>query len=77
MTGPLLDVQHLSVHFHSGGVFARGRPLRAVDDVSFSIGPHEVVGLVGESGSGRRRSATRCCAWSSPLPVGYCLWVRT
>jgi oligopeptide transport system ATP-binding protein len=53
MTEPLLDVQHLSVHFHLGGLLGRKRLVRAVDDVSFSIGPREVVGLVGESGSGK------------------------
>ena len=53
MTDPLLDVQHLSVHFHRPGLLSRARPVRAVDDVSLSIAAHEVVGLVGESGSGK------------------------
>ncbi len=53
MTAPLLDVQHLSVRFRHPGLLSRTRPVRAVDDVSFSIAPHEVVGLVGESGSGK------------------------
>jgi len=53
MTGLLLDIQHLSVHFHRSGLLSRTHPVRAVDDVSFSIAPHEVVGLVGESGSGK------------------------
>jgi oligopeptide/dipeptide ABC transporter ATP-binding protein len=46
----LLDVRGLAVTFPSG----HGRPpLRAVDDVSFTIATRETVGLVGESGSGK------------------------
>jgi len=44
----LLSVSHLSVDFH----FA-GKRLRAVEDVSFSIEPGEVLGLAGESGAGK------------------------
>lgn len=40
----MLDVAHLSVSF--GGV-------RAVDDVSFSVGGRELVGVVGPNGSGK------------------------
>jgi peptide/nickel transport system ATP-binding protein len=46
---PLLDVRNLAVTFQIRG----GRPVRAVDDVSFQIRPGEHVGLVGESGSGK------------------------
>lgn len=28
-------------------------PLKAVDDVSFSIGPGEIVGLLGHNGAGK------------------------
>ncbi len=44
----LLDIRNLSVHFkmNSGLV-------RAVDDVSFSVGRGETVALVGESGCGK------------------------
>lgn len=45
---PLLDIHGLKVEY----LTPRG-PLRAVDDVSFAIKPGEVVGLAGESGSGK------------------------
>lgn len=48
MNANILDVKNLTVSFRT----ERG-PLKAVQDVSFSIGPEEVVGLVGESGSGK------------------------
>ena len=51
----LLEVQNLKVHFPvKRGVFSRVRAhVKAVDDVSFSIGPGETLGLVGESGCGK------------------------
>lgn len=44
----LLEVAGLTVEFP-----ARGGTVRAVDDVSFAIGRGEIVGLVGESASGK------------------------
>jgi peptide/nickel transport system ATP-binding protein/oligopeptide transport system ATP-binding protein len=44
----LLDVRGLSTEFRT-----EAGPLRAVDDVSFAIGPGEVYAIVGESGCGK------------------------
>jgi peptide/nickel transport system ATP-binding protein/oligopeptide transport system ATP-binding protein len=48
----ILDIQNLSVAFDTDD-----GPLTAVDNVSFSIGRGEVLGLVGESGCGKSVTA--------------------
>jgi len=45
---PLLEVRNLRIEFPT-----RRGTLLAVDDVSFSIAPGEVLGVVGESGAGK------------------------
>jgi peptide/nickel transport system ATP-binding protein len=55
---PLLQVDRLTKHFPvRGGLFAKGRTVRAVDDVSFAIAKGETVGIVGESGCGKSTTA--------------------
>jgi oligopeptide/dipeptide ABC transporter ATP-binding protein len=55
MIEPLLRVSHLSKHFESsGGLLGRkGALVRAVEDVSLTVGTGETLGLVGESGCGK------------------------
>ncbi len=47
-TQPLLEVRNLRVEFPT-----RRGTLLAIDDVSFSIQPGEILGVVGESGAGK------------------------
>jgi oligopeptide/dipeptide ABC transporter ATP-binding protein len=51
MAEPLLQVERLSRRFAVAG--RRGAWLHAVDDVNFSIGAGQSLGLVGESGCGK------------------------
>jgi oligopeptide transport system ATP-binding protein len=52
MSGPLLDVRNLSVRLPS-----RRGDLAAVESVDFTVGESEIVGIAGESGSGKTLSA--------------------
>lgn len=52
---PILSVRDLKVHFPipGKGLFAKDRPLKAIDGVDFDLYPGETLGVVGESGCGK------------------------
>ncbi|MEP2780891.1 MAG: dipeptide ABC transporter ATP-binding protein [Pseudoruegeria sp.] len=53
-TAPLLQVSNLIKHYPTPGGGRDGkRVVRAVDDVSFTLGKGETLGIVGESGCGK------------------------
>ena len=53
MSEALLEVRNLKQYFPVKTGFFQTTPLKAVDDVSFTIGKGETLGLVGESGCGK------------------------
>jgi len=60
MNAPLLEVRGLTKEFtRQKGIFGTATAVRAVDDVTFSIGAGETLGLVGEAGSGKKTNG-RC-----------------
>ena len=61
---PLLRVEGLKTHLNTGG-----KTIKAVDDVSFTIGEGEIYCLVGESGSGKSVTALSIIQL---LPEGLC-----
>ena len=52
MSDTLVEVKHLKQYFPVKSGF-KTIPLKAVDDVSFTVGRGETLGLVGESGCGK------------------------
>ncbi|MDN3506364.1 MAG: ABC transporter ATP-binding protein [Simkaniaceae bacterium] len=52
MTAPLLEVKNLHVSFK-----VQQELLEAVQGITFSLNPHEILGVVGESGCGKSAAA--------------------
>ena len=52
MSSELLRVEHLKQYFPVKTGFGKTVPLKAVDDVSFSINEGETLGLVGDQNVG-------------------------
>jgi oligopeptide/dipeptide ABC transporter ATP-binding protein len=64
----LLAVRDLRKHFSLGGsLFGKARGVvKAVDGISFTIGPGETLGLVGESGCGKTTTSKLVLAAEEP-----------
>ena len=64
----LLEVRNLQKHFPFGGGLLGGTQgwVKAVDDISFTIGSGETLGLVGESGCGKTTTAKLVLAAEAP-----------
>jgi len=50
---PVLSVRHLSCGYRSGGPLRRGAYREVLHDVTFDVRHGEILGLVGESGTGK------------------------
>ncbi|MEX0762659.1 MAG: ABC transporter ATP-binding protein [Dehalococcoidia bacterium] len=64
MTDPALQVENLRVYYHT-----RTGPVKAVDDVTFSLEKGERLGLVGESGSGKTTTALAIMGMIKPPAI--------
>ncbi|MEM6477395.1 MAG: ATP-binding cassette domain-containing protein, partial [Pseudomonadota bacterium] len=74
---PLLSAHQLKVHFPmkmGSGLFAKTKPLKAVDGVSFDLHPRETLGVVGESGCGKSTLA-RAVLRLVPQTAGQIAWI--
>ncbi len=49
----VLSVQHVTAGYRSGGLFRRGPFQEVLHDVTFDVRRGEILGLVGESGTGK------------------------
>ncbi len=56
MTTPLFEVDNLRAHY----LTRFGQKIQAVDGVSFSLKPGEILGIAGESGCGKTTLVSAC-----------------
>lgn len=50
---PILEVRHLNSWYTAGGAFARKKRVPVLKDISFTMYEGEILGIVGESGTGK------------------------
>ena len=56
MTSPIFEVENLRAHYQT----RFGQRIQAVDGVSFSLEPGEILGISGESGCGKTTLVSAC-----------------
>ena len=49
----VLELQHVTSGYHTGGLLFKGEYQKVLHDVSFQVHRGEILGLVGESGTGK------------------------
>ena len=64
----VLSVSHVTSGYRDGGIFSKGPYQEVLHDVSFDIHHKEILGLVGESGTGKTTLA-RMLEEGVPCPV--------
>lgn len=65
-----IQVEHLQQYFPAGGFGKNKKYIQAVDDVSFTIGRGETLGLVGNPAAARPPPDVRCFGCMSPPGAG-------
>jgi len=60
-TSPILEIKNLTKIFHVGG-----RDVTAVDNISFDLHAGQVLGIIGESGSGKSTTARLILGLEAP-----------
>ena len=64
--GLVLSLQHVTSGYHEGGLFRKGNYQEVLHDVSFDVRHGEILGLVGESGTGKSTLARTILSMVKP-----------
>ena len=69
----VLEVSHVSGGYRTPGLFGRGKYNQVLYDVDFNVRHGEIMGLVGESGTGKSTLAKMILGMQKP-EEGHILW---